>query len=94
MVSLCLLIFFVSLGIVVKQRFHLFMVVLGLDLIALRLRVMCFDVFSFSIISAMGLAVIFLCLGVCEACLGLSLLVKVVRVVGVRKSGVFFSCYS
>nr|YP_006073405.1 NADH dehydrogenase subunit 4L [Solen strictus]AER38723.1 NADH dehydrogenase subunit 4L [Solen strictus] len=94
MISLCLLMFFMSLVVVVKQSFHLFMVVLGLDLMALSLSVMCFDVFSFSIMSSMGLAVMFLCLGVCEACLGLSLLVKVVRVVGVSKSAVFFSCYS
>lgn len=94
MVRLCFLMFLTRLAVIIKQSFHLFMVVLGLDLMALSLRVMCFDVYSFRVLSRIGLAVIFLCLGVCEACLGLSLLVKVVRVVGVSKSAVFFSCYS
>ena len=88
----CLSLFIIRFFILIKDSNHFFIVVLSLDVIAIRLVPGCRRLFGGLGFVRKGLAVLVMRLGVCEACLGLAILVRIVRYKGVVGSSSGLSC--
>lgn len=88
----CLRLFTIRIFILIKDSNHFFIVILSLDVMGIRLIPGCRRLFSGIGFVRKGLAVLVIRLGVCEACLGLAILVRIVRYKGVVRSSSGLSC--
>nr|YP_002038867.1 NADH dehydrogenase subunit 4L [Sinonovacula constricta]ACF41619.1 NADH dehydrogenase subunit 4L [Sinonovacula constricta] len=88
----CLSLFVISMFMLIKDSNHFFMVILSLDVMGMSLIPGCSSLFTGLGFVSKGLAVLVMSLGVCEACLGLAILVSMVRYKGVVSSSSGLAC--
>lgn len=88
----CLRLFVIRIFILIKDSNHFFIVILSLDVMGMRLIPGCSRLFTGLGFVSKGLAVLVMRLGVCEACLGLAILVRMVRYKGVVRSSSGLAC--
>nr|QWS05417.1 NADH dehydrogenase subunit 4L [Cultellus attenuatus] len=92
LIFVCLSLFMISLLMLIKDSNHFFMVVLSLDVMGMSLVPGCSSLFAGLGFVSKGLAVLVMSLGVCEACLGLAILVSMVRYKGIVSASSGLSC--